>query len=150
MNSLPLSHQRSPYCISFNQAVWIFLDIEFLSYLLIYDTNSLLVIPFANIFSLSVGCLFILQIISFTMKNLLCFIRSHSHIFAFVSFALGDRLKKTLLHITSKIVQLTFFQRSYMELYGFGCYTKVFNSFLVYTQESYMQVTIFAFFFFFL
>ena len=96
MNSLPLSHQRSPYCTPFNQAVQIFLDIEFLSNLLIYDINSLLVIPFANIFSLSVGCLFILLIISFTMKNLLCFIRSHSLIFAFVSFALGDRLKKNI------------------------------------------------------
>ena len=110
--------------------------------------DSLLVIPFANIFFLSAGCLFFLLIISFTMKNLLCFIRSHSLIFAFVSFALGDRLKKILLHITSKIVQLTFFQRSCMELYGFRCYIKVFNSFLVYTQQSYMQVTIFAFFYF--
>ena len=99
MNSLPLSHQRSPYCTSFNQAVWIFLGIEFLSYLLISDISSLLVIPFANIFSLSVGCLFILLIISFTMKNLLCFIRSHSLIFAFVSFALGDRLKKIYCYI---------------------------------------------------
>ena len=51
---------------------------------------------FANIFSHSVGCLFIL-LMSFVVQNLVSLIRSHLFIFYFISFAFGDQWKKILL-----------------------------------------------------
>ena len=48
------------------------------------------VISFANIFSPSVGCLFILLMVSFAVQKLLSLIRSHLFIFALISFASGD------------------------------------------------------------
>ena len=68
-----------------------------MSCLYILDINPLLVISFANIFSHSVGCFFILLMVSFAVQKLLSLIRSHLFIFAFISFALGDRSKKILL-----------------------------------------------------
>ena len=41
------------------------------------DINSLSFISFANIFSHSVGCLFILSVFSFVVQELLNLIRSH-------------------------------------------------------------------------
>ena len=57
------------------------------SCLCIFDITSLSVISFANIFSHSVGCLFVLSMVSFAVQKLLSLIRSHLFIFAFVSFA---------------------------------------------------------------
>ena len=62
-----------------------------MSSLYILDINPLSVISFANIFSLSVGCFFILTIISFAMQKLWSLIRFNLLIFAFISFDLGDR-----------------------------------------------------------
>ena len=59
-----------------------------MSYLYILDINFLLVTSFSNMFSHSVGCLFVLLMVSFAMQKLL--IRSHLFIFAFISFALSD------------------------------------------------------------
>ena len=53
--------------------------------------NSLLVISFANIFSHSVGCLSASLMVSFLVQMILSLIRPHLLIFAFVSFAFGDR-----------------------------------------------------------
>ena len=64
VGSLPLSHQGSPYL-----GCW-----------------PLLVIPFVNIFSRSVDCLFIMLIVSFTVQKLLRLSRSHLFVFAFGSF----------------------------------------------------------------
>ena len=55
------------------------------------DINPLLVISFANIFSHYVGCLFVLLMVYFAVQKLLSLIRFHLFIFAFISFALGDR-----------------------------------------------------------
>ena len=57
------------------------------------DINPLSVISFANIFSHSVGCLFILLMVSFAVQKLLSFIRSHLFILVFISFALGEESK---------------------------------------------------------
>ena len=58
------------------------------------DINPLSVISFANIFSHSVGCLFVLWMVFFAVLKLLSLIRFHLFIFvfifAFISFALGD------------------------------------------------------------
>ena len=57
----------------------------------ILDINPLLIIPFTNILSQSVGCLFILLIVSFCYAKSFKFLRPGFKIFAFVSFGLGDR-----------------------------------------------------------
>jgi len=56
--------------------------------------KPLLVELFANIFSHSVNCLFL---VSSPLQKLASLIRSHLFIFAFISVALGDWPKKTLL-----------------------------------------------------
>ena len=53
----------------------------FVSCLYILDINPLLIILFANIFCHSVGCLFVLFMISFAIQRLLTLTRSHLFIF---------------------------------------------------------------------
>ena len=77
-----------------------------MSCLYILEINPLSVVSFANIFSHSEGCLFVLLMVSFTVQKHLCLITSHLFIFAFIVFALGDRCKKILLQFMSKSVLL--------------------------------------------
>ena len=76
----------------FNWVVWVFFFfmLSCMSCLHILDINPFIVVSFADIFSHSIDCLFILLMISFTVQKLLHLIRSHLFIFAFVSFALGN------------------------------------------------------------
>ena len=60
-----------------------------MSYLYIFEINSLSVASFAVIFSHSEGCLFTLPTVSFVVQKLLSLIRSHLFIFAFISNILG-------------------------------------------------------------
>ena len=60
------------------------------------------------------GCFFILLMFSSAVQKLLILIRSHLFIFAFISFALGDCPKKTLLWFMSKNIFLIFSSRSFM------------------------------------
>ena len=66
-----------------------FLILSCMSYLYILEINPLSVDSFANIFSHSEGCLFVLFIVSFAVQKLLNFIRSHLFIFVFISIILG-------------------------------------------------------------
>ena len=84
-----------------------------MSCLFILDVNPLSVIWLANIFSHSVGCLFVLLMISFAVQKLLSLIRSHLFVFTFASFALGDRSKKILQWFMSKSVLPMFSSRSF-------------------------------------
>ena len=68
---------------------FIFLELSWRICLYIFEINPLSVASFAIIFSQSEGCLFTLLIVSFVVKKLLSFIRSHLFIFAFVSNILG-------------------------------------------------------------
>ena len=52
--------------------------------------------------------------ISLAVQKLLSLIRSHLFIFAFISFALGDKSKKILLRFMSKSVLPMFSSRSFM------------------------------------
>ena len=56
----------------------------------ILEIKPLLVALFANIFSHSVGCLFVLFLVSFAVQKLVSLIRSHLFIFVFISIALGE------------------------------------------------------------
>ena len=55
------------------------------------------VASFANIFSQSVGCLFILLMVSFDVQKLMSLIRSHLFIFPFISFTLVDCLRNIVM-----------------------------------------------------
>ena len=61
------------------------------------EINPLLVALFANIFSHSESCLFVLCMVSFAVQKLLSFIRSHLFIFVFIFITLGGKSKKILL-----------------------------------------------------
>ena len=67
-----------------------FLLLSCMSCLYILEINPLSVGSFANIFSQSLGCLFVFFVVSFAVQKLIHLIRSHLFIFAFISIALGD------------------------------------------------------------
>ena len=54
----------------------------------------MLIASFANVFSLSEGCLLVLFMVSFAVRRLLSLIRPHLFIFVFISIIFGVRLKK--------------------------------------------------------
>ena len=56
--------------------------------LYILEINPLLLPSFANIFSHSVGCLFILFMVTFAVQKLLSLIKSHLFIFIFIFITL--------------------------------------------------------------
>ena len=60
------------------------------SCLYILEINPLTVALFANIFSHSVGCLFVLFMVPFAVQKLVNLIKSPLFIFVFISVALGD------------------------------------------------------------
>ena len=67
-----------------------FLILSCMSCLYILEINPLSVPSFVNIFSHSVGCLFVLLMVSFAVQKLIRLIRPHLFNFASISFALGD------------------------------------------------------------
>ena len=77
--------------------LFVFLILSCLSCLYILEINPLSVASFANIFSHSVGCLFVLFMVSLAVQKLLSLIRSNLKIFVLISITLGDRTKKILL-----------------------------------------------------
>ena len=77
----------------FSIGLFDFLILSCMSCLYILTINHLSVISFANIFSRSLGCLFVLSMLSLAGQKLLSLIRSHLIIFGSISFALGDRAK---------------------------------------------------------
>ena len=68
-----------------------------MSCLYILEINPLSLASFANIFSYSEVCLFVLFMVSFAVQKLLSLIRPHLFIFVFISIILGGGSKKTLL-----------------------------------------------------
>ena len=76
--------------------------------LYILAINLLSVISFANILSQSVSCLFIVSMVSFAVQKFLSLIRYHLLIFAFISFALGDRSKKYCFNLCQREFCLCF------------------------------------------
>ena len=83
-----------------------FSDIEFYELLHILGIDPLSVKSFENIFSNSVGCLFLLSKVFFAVQKLLSLIRSHLFIFAFVSFALGTDPKKYCCDLCQSILPM--------------------------------------------
>ena len=98
--------------------IWLFvLILSCMSCLYVLEIKPLSVTSFANIFSHSVGCLFILFMVSFAVQKLVSLIRSHLFIFAFISIALEDQPKKTLVQFLSENVLTMFSSRNFMVSY---------------------------------
>ena len=72
------------------------------------DINSLSDISFENMFSHSVGGLYDLLIVPFTVQKIFALMYSHVFIFAFISFAQKDISKKVLLNPWSRSYCLCF------------------------------------------
>ena len=81
-----------------------------MSYLYILKINPLSVALFANIFSHSEGCLFVLFMASFAVQKLLSLIRSHLLIFLTLG---GGSKKKILLQFMSKSILPMFSSKSF-------------------------------------
>ena len=81
-----------------------------MNYLYILDINLLLVSSFANIFSHSMGCLFVLFMVSFAVQKLLNLIKSYLFIFIFITLRGGS--KKILLRFMSESVLPMFSSKS--------------------------------------
>ena len=79
-----------------------------------YIHKPLSVASFANIFSHSVVCLFVSFMVSFAVQKLVSLIRSHLFIFAFISIALGDWRKETLVLFMSENVLPMISSRRFM------------------------------------
>ena len=78
-----------------------------LSYLYVLEINPFIT-SFANIFFHSEDCLFILCMVSFSVKKLLSLIRSHVFIFVFIFITVAYGSKKILLWFMLKSVLLMF------------------------------------------
>ena len=85
-----------------------------ISFLYILEVNPLSVVLFANIFSHSVCCLFLLFMDSFALKKLLSLISSHLFIFTSFSTTLRGRSKKIFLWFMSTSVLHMFSSRSFI------------------------------------
>ena len=81
-----------------------FLLLSCMSCLYILEIKPLSVTSFASISSQSVDCLFFLFMVSFAVQKFVSLIRSHLFSFAFISIALGDWPKKTLVWFMSENV----------------------------------------------
>ena len=77
-----LFRSSAPFLIG----LFVLLLLSCMSYLYILEIKPLSAASFANIFSHSVGCLFILFMVSFAVQKLVSLIRSYM----FISIALGD------------------------------------------------------------
>ena len=75
-----------------------FLEWSHVSSLYILEIKPLSEVSLANIFSHTVGSLFILMMFSLVVKKLFILMRSHLLILSFMSLALEDILVKILLH----------------------------------------------------
>ena len=85
-----------------------FFVVELYESLYLFNINPLPDIRFANIFSHSVSCLFILCMVSFAVQSLLSLIMFHLFIFAFVTITVGSRPKKHCCNLCHRVFCLCF------------------------------------------
>ena len=87
-----------------------------MSCLYILEIKPLSEVSLANMFSHTVGSLFILILFSLAMQNLFNLMRFHLFILSFISLALGDMSVRMLLRGMSEIFLPMFFFRTFMVL----------------------------------
>ena len=105
---------RSSAHFSIGLFAFFFFLLDCMSCLYILEITSFLVTLFANVFSHSVGCLFLLFIISFAVQKLISLIRSHLFIFVFITVALGDWPMTTLVRFMSENILPIISSRRFM------------------------------------
>ena len=98
----------------FSTRLSIFVIVNLYESLHILEINPLSVALFANIFSHPIVCLFMLFMVFFAVQKLRSFIRSHFCIFTYISIALGDWPKETLIKFMSDNVLHMFSSRNCM------------------------------------
>ena len=72
------------------------------------EVNLFSVALLADILSCSVGCLFILFMVSFAVQKFLSLIMSHLSIFVFISFTLGNGSKRSFYNFCQRVFCLYF------------------------------------------
>ena len=80
-----------------------------MSSLYILEIRPLSEVSLANMFSHTVGSLFIVMLFSLAMQELFILMRSHLFIVSFMSLALGDMSVRMLLRGMSEIFHCSFF-----------------------------------------
>ena len=93
--------------------LFVFLILSCMSCSYILEINPLSVASFANIFSPSEGCLFVLFMVSFAVQKLLSFTGSHLFIFVFSFLTLGGGSKKIFWFMSKSILPM-FSSRSFI------------------------------------
>ena len=83
-----------------------FLILSCMTCLYILEIKPLSVTSFANIFSHSQGCLFVLFMVSFAVQKLLSFIRSHFFIFVFISISLRGGSKRICCDLCHSVLPM--------------------------------------------
>ena len=94
--------------------LFVFLILSCRRFLYILEINPLSVSSLENIFSHSVGCLFILFMVSFAEQKLLSLIWYHLFIFVFICITLGGGSKRILLWFMSYSVLPMFSSNSFI------------------------------------
>ena len=92
--------------------LFVFLDWSCVSSLCILEIRPLSEVSLANMFSHTVGSLFILMLFSLAMQKLFILMRSHLFILSFMSLALGDMSVGMLLCGMSEIFLPMFSSRT--------------------------------------
>ena len=106
MSSLEKYLFRSSAC--FLIGLFVFLILSYVSCLYILEINPLSVALLANIFFHSVGCLFVMFMVSFAVQKLLSLIRPHLLIFVCISITLGDQSKRYYCDLCQRLFCLCF------------------------------------------
>ena len=96
--------------------LFVFLECSHVSSLYMLEIRPLSEVSLANMFSHTVGSLFILMLFSLAMQKLFNWMRSHLFILSFISLALGDIPVKVLLHGIAEIFLPMFSSRTFMVL----------------------------------
>ena len=96
--------------------LFVFLKWSCVSSLYILEIRPLSEVSLANMFSHTVGSLFILMLFSLAMQKLYNLMRSHLFFLSFMSLALGDMSVKMLLRGMSEIFLAMFSSRTFMML----------------------------------
>ena len=94
--------------------LFVLLILSSMSCLYVLEINPLSVVSFANIFSHSEGCLFVLFMVSLAVQKLLSLIKSHLFIFVFIYVTLAGGSKKILMWFMSKRVFPMFSSKSFI------------------------------------
>ena len=93
--------------------LFVFLEWSCVSSLCILEIRPLSEVSLANMFSHTVGSLFILMVFYLAMQKLFILMRSHLFILSFVSLALGDVSVRMLLRGMSEIFLPMFSSRTF-------------------------------------